>query len=572
MSLPLHQHGPDGKPAIRNWQAVMQPKRLAAMQPSRFSGVRAFVAKMVRERWDISLQRFDIDETASGTVVYSIRTPKQEFSFIAFSYPPSAQGRTGRIIGRAWDMMGTLNEGPATETDIESARVELPKLYSGRATPNALVWCRSNRSMRAFTSTLEALAGGEQPKLEDLNAVCYLMRNTGLDGNGTFGTRSFPSLGPDHALGGVLEAQLLVGYLMREYACDLVSRLAQLKSEKAVPLAPELRRYLGVGNGSALGLIFFIHRHPRLLNSWLKGRETVIAQALGLTLGAEDPGVETLMSLVERAVTFRREDRAHYETFASSQKVAEELEIILADLKAFRASGEIEGVVPDYPFDVLARKYEGCFEPETYETFLSLLIELLPEAADALATEAGGADELAVNPCETVQDLKDLLKAEYQWAFDLDMTGPGAREFVWYKSETAEEPRRGARSEVPEARDLGLDVPGGIQALSADLEAEAPDMTMARFLLKYPAHRLMVARAQSLKGQHFHTPHANINADDFVPIDLVRLMNVAFHGIDKTRDYLNRNLRGVLYHGAPTPDDIRAGRGETWFYPAEPTV
>ena len=49
-------------------------------------------------------------------------------------------------------------------------------------------------------------------------------------------------------------------------------------------------------------------------------------------------------------------------------------------------------------------------------------------------------------------------------------------------------------------------------------------------------------------------------------------MNVAFHGIDKTRDYLNRNLRGVLYHGAPSPEDIRNGQGETWFYPAEPSL
>lgn len=572
MSLSLHLHNADGKPVVRNWQAIMKPKRLAAMQPSRFSGVRAFVSKMIRERWDISLQRFDVDENASGTIIYSIKTPTQEFSFIAFSFPPSAEGRTGRIIGRAWDMMGTLNEGPATEADIESARVELPKLYTGRATPNALVWCRSNRSMRAFSLTLNALASGEQPKIEDLNSVCYLMRNTGLDGNGTFGTRSFPSLGSDHALGGVLEAQLLVGYLMREYACDLVEHLAKLKSEKAVPLAPEYRRYLGVGNGSALGLIFFLHRHPRLLNSWLEGREKIIADALGLEVKAGDPQIETLIGLVERAITFRCEDRAHYETFASSQKVAEELEVILTDLKSLKSSGQVDGREAKFPFDVLAQKYEQTLEPETYETFLSLLIELLPASADALAAAVGGADELAVDACATVQDVKELLKADYQWALDIDMSGDQAYEYIWYKSATAEEPRRGARREVPEARDLGLDVPGGIQALMADLEAEDAGMTMARFLLKYPAHRLMVARAQSLKGQYFHTPHANINAEDFVPIDLVRLMNVAFHGIDKTRDYLNRNLRGVLYHGAPTPEDIRAGHGETWFYPAEPTV
>ncbi len=57
-----------------------------------------------------------------------------------------------------------------------------------------------------------------------------------------------------------------------------------------------------------------------------------------------------------------------------------------------------------------------------------------------------------------------------------------------------------------------------------------------------------------------------------MPIDLVRLMNVGVHGIDKTRDFLNRNLRGVLYHGAPTPQDIRDGYTGTWFYPAEPAL
>jgi hypothetical protein len=29
-------------------------------------------------------------------------------------------------------------------------------------------------------------------------------------------------------------------------------------------------------------------------------------------------------------------------------------------------------------------------------------------------------------------------------------------------------------------------------------------------------------------------------------------------------------LRGVLYHGAPTPDEIRAGKEGVWPYPPEP--
>lgn len=189
MTTSLHTRDQDGRPGLRNWQKVMEPHRLAAMQPSALSGTRAFMAKMIRERWDISIERFDVNAEAEGTAIYSIKAPKQEFSFMVFSYPPSPEGRTGRIIGRSWDMKGTLNEGPATEADIASAREQLPLLYRGRATPNALVWCRSNRSMRVFNTTLEALAEGRQPAVGDLNNVCYLMRNTGLDGNGTFGTR-----------------------------------------------------------------------------------------------------------------------------------------------------------------------------------------------------------------------------------------------------------------------------------------------------------------------------------------------------------------------------------------------
>ncbi len=90
--------------------------------------------------------------------------------------------------------------------------------------------------------------------------------------------------------------------------------------------------------------------------------------------------------------------------------------------------------------------------------------------------------------------------------------------------------------------------------------------------MKHPQHRFILSRIQSLRGRCYHTPHANINSDAFVPIDLVRLLNVAIHGIDKTRDFLNRNLRGVLYHGAPTPQDIRSGHTGPWFYPPEPVL
>tara|TARA_R110000737_G_scaffold234249_5_gene247236 strand:- start:59 stop:1786 length:1728 start_codon:yes stop_codon:yes gene_type:complete len=574
MNAALHRYDSTGRPALRNWREVMRPERLAAMQPSRLSGTWAMMNRMIAERWDIRLERMDVDAEARGTIVYSIRTGDSPdapvFSFIAFSSPPSLKARTGRIIGRSWDMMGTLNEGPATEADIEAARSQIPLLYRGRATPNALVWCRSNRSMRVFNATLDALSKGRQPQVEDLNSVCYLMRNTGLDGNGTFGTRSFPSLGAKHPLGGVLQAQILNAYLMRELSCDLVDHLASLRSDKAVRLDPEIRRYLGVGNGSALGLIFFVQKHPRLLGAWIEAREKTVAAALALDLKAGDGRIETLRGLIRQAVRFRREDQMMYETFASSAQVADELESLLPRLETLQATGLLDGEMHRYPLDRLALDCAAAMAPESYETFLSMIMELVPEVADDAVRRVAGHDELEIDPMARVEDLRARLAAEYDWALEMDTQGDGAQDYVWYKSETAEEPRRGLRAEVPEARDLGLDLPSGLQALKRDLNAAPDGQSIARFLLAHPAHRLFVARVQSLSGQAFHTPLANINAADFVPIDLVRLMNVAFHGIDKTRDYLRRNLRGVLFQGAPTRDDLRAGKGARWFFPGEP--
>lgn len=547
--------------SLRPADQVMQPASLAALQPSALSGARALIAKMTRERWQITLQRMDMAADGAGTFLYAIKAPRQEFSFIAFTFPPRTEGRTGRIIGRAWDMMCSLIEGAATEADIETARRELPKLYRGRATPNTLVWGRSNRSMRVFNVTLAALMAGRQPEVDAISNVCYLMRNTGLDGNGTFGTRPYAALGPDHALGGMLEAQLLSAYLMRELSCDLISELARLHAPAtAVPLARELREYFGVGNGSALGLIFYVQKHPRLIDAWIRARETTIATARALTADAIDwPG---LTALLDRAIRFRTQDRMYYESFTSSTQIAEDLTRIRDAIPQVQSE--------PLPLDTLVTRHQGQISPEALEMLLSILIEQVPAVAAAQSALVAGEDKLELNAAETVADLSAQIARDYPWALAIDMQAPDALDYVWYKSETAEEPRRGLRAEIPEARDLGLDLPGDIQRLQAALAAAPPDQRLSRFLMANPGHRFLIARIHGLRGLAYHTPYANIHSGSFVPIDLVRLMNVGLHGIDKTKDFLQRNLRGILFHGAPSPDTIAAGDPRQWFYPPEP--
>ena len=209
----------------------MRPARLAALQPCRISASRALMDRAIRGRWRITRRHFDIDEKAKGHALYRIETPTAGRS-ISRSSPSSSRpvGRTGRIIGRSWDMMAALVEGPMSEADIEThaARNCRSSMPAARR-PARLIWCRSNRSSRAFNHARRSPRRRPPARRGVVGQVCYLMRNTGLDGNGTFGTRSFRALEADHPLRTSLSAQMLCAYMMRVFAHDLVDHLARCR-------------------------------------------------------------------------------------------------------------------------------------------------------------------------------------------------------------------------------------------------------------------------------------------------------------------------------------------------------
>ncbi|MGN6460490.1 MAG: hypothetical protein ACTHLY_04710 [Pseudolabrys sp.] len=573
MTHPQTVASDDAPPSLRPPAVLMQSATLAALQPCRVSASRALLVRAIRERWTITRRSFDLDENARGSAFYRIETLDRVFDFPVYSFAFSPKGRTGRIIGRSWDMMAALVEGEMSAEDIATTGIELPKLYEGRATPGTLIWCRSNRSSRAFNHTVDRLAAGQQPDVATIGQVCYLMRNTGLDGNGTFGTRSFRALEADHPLRTALSAQMLCTYMMRVFAQDLVEHLARCRApDTAVPLAPEIARYLGVGNGSALGLILFINNHPQLIDRWLHAREAALVAAKSLPIAAGDAKLAELSRLIARAIHFREQDGVRYDALIPSAQIAAELRAVQQVVQNLFDTGMVAGQPARYPLAALCDRLAAQVVPETLETLHSLLIELVPDAADALAETLVVDEETVTRPEMSVGRLRDILETEYRWALDIDMTAPGAQRFVWYKSVNAEEPRRGPLDEIPWAFNLGLDIPVLAQALHAALTQFGDDAPVARVLLARPDLRAFIARVQTLSELPYHSPIMNIMGEGFVPIDMVRLMNVAIHGIDKTRDYLNRNLRGVLYHGAPLPDEIAAGTSADWFWPEAPKV
>jgi hypothetical protein len=560
----------DPPPSLRTPEEIMRPEVLASLQPCRISASRALMIAALRERWRITRLQFDLDGVGRGEAFYRIEAGSWTFDFPVFSFEPKAAGRTGRIIGRAWDMMAALVEGPMTPAEVETTREELPKLYSGRASPRTLIWCRSNRSARLFNHTVDRLAQGLQPDIEQIGQACYLMRNTGLDGNGTFGTRSFRTLEDDHPLRPALSAQMLCAYMMRVFAHDLVNHLAQQRSASAARLSPDIARYLGVGNGSALGLLLFVNNHPKLIDRWLGLREEALLAAKSLVLEPADGRIDHLVALLDRAIRFRNEDRVVYHFLPASSTIASGLTEIRRTVLDYRHTGLVAGARTRYPLAALCDLLEPRVHRESLEVLHALLIELVPDLADRSCAALVVDEETVTRPEMKLAELRAIIDRRYRWALDMDLGAPGSDRYVWYKSVNAEEPRRGPREEVGSAFNLAIDVPRLVHATQAAIDANDPGLSVARFLMAHPELRSFVARLQSLAELRFHSPMMNAMADDFVPIEIVRLMNVAIHGIDKTRDYLNRNLRGVLFHGAPLPEDIAAGAEGSWFWPAVP--
>ena len=118
------------KPSLRSPDELMRPERLAALQPCRISASRALLGRAIRGRWQITRRHFDIDDKAKGHALYRIEADGWSFDFPIFSFEFNPKGRTGRIIGRSWDMMAALVEGPMSTADIATTAEELPKLYS----------------------------------------------------------------------------------------------------------------------------------------------------------------------------------------------------------------------------------------------------------------------------------------------------------------------------------------------------------------------------------------------------------------------------------------------------------
>ena len=546
----------------------MRLERMGAAFPTRLSFMRSLIRRMQRERWRIVATRFDLDGEGYGTVVYTVATPHRRYSLVGYSHHLEPERRTDRVIAEAWDGTFSLFDGVPDEVDIRRLAAETPRQEAGRYLASELVLSRANKSLRLFDHVVDRLAQGRQPEPALLGSIGYLMRTTAVYGNGKFGMSDRTRYAGRPELAGPFRAELLSVYLIRCFTFDLVEHLARRRNpQRAVRLDPRLKRWLGVGNATGLGMAPFLVSHPVLIHRWFKARETALAGVRSLrNVAAAD--VARFRAMLHRArrhvCEWRVEDAAQTVCIAELEE----------DLRAIDDWTRDPPTRPEHGafWDRLYRWAAGTCSVEGQELLVSLLLEPYPSVVDELAEGLEVDGDEKFDPSMTTARMRGLIERHYDWALAHDFSCPKASHYFWYYSEEKIEPRRGVRCSEPGAdKEMPLAVAREVNQLAAALEAAAGNESLVSFLARHPELRHVARRVQIGARYPYAEVRDNLIGIDCRPIDLLR-GKLACFGASKFDPKSDLWTRISMYQGAPLPDQLEDPEADDWCFPVFPAV
>lgn len=535
-------------------EVVMRLARLGAAHPTRLSFLRVLMRRAARECWRVRRVRFELDDRGFGRAVYAVDTPRRVYSLVAFSTALEDERRTDRVIAQAWDSSYVLYDGLPDAVEIARLEANAPLQEAGRFTQHDLVLARANKSVRLFQIVVYALARGEQPDEEELVNVGYLMRTTAVYGNGKFGIADRDEIASRPELAGPFQAEMLTVWLIRSFTFDLADHIASQRNPcGAARLAPRLRRMLGVGNATGLGMAPFLVRHPVLTHNWFFARETALARVRALPRATERECI-----VFTRALDEMRSRVARWRTADPRQSAA--IAVLSADLEALAREAPAIFKRRAQPWGAFYCFAEERLSLEGQEACVSLLLEPHGAAVDDLA-DTMKADETigyAIDGRITCGALSALVENRYAWARRIDFSDPGANARFWYVSAEKLEPRLGERFEEDGSeREQPLATARDALALSAALQAEPAKMNVANFLLCRPEWRHVARRAQIVAKFPYAEIQDNLIGADLRPVDLLRA-KLAFFGARNFDPRSDRWLRIALFAGEPLIEEIGA--------------
>jgi hypothetical protein len=539
----------------------MRLERLGSFHQTRLSFMRVLLRRLDRDGWRLSRVTWDVNEHGEGVAVYRAQGPVRGYSLVAFAHDLPPEKRTDRVIAEEWDATFALFDGEPTPADIERLRANVPRQEAGRVSEQEIVLARANRSVRLFDQVVSALAAGRQPEADDLTDVGYLMRTTAVYGSGKFGLAVREAICARPEFKAPFQAEMLAVFLIRAFTLDIVDHMAKVRApQAAVALAPALRRRLGVGNATGLGMAPFLVNHPALLDHWITARETALARVRALTDVTAWP---LLPELVARS-------RKLVDSWTTTDTVQQGRIAGLADDLGLLAAKVAAGPSSVLPYDALYRWAETSLGLEAQEMLVSLLIEphgtLVDDLADTMACDEDA--EFFIDGAMTVATVIALIENNYRFAIDIDFDDPRTQARFWYVSEEKLEPRLGERSEDEGAeREQPLSIARDVASLYGRLKTTGMrDDRIAAFLMRHPEYRHLVRRIQISARHPYAEIRDNLLSATMRPIDLLRAKLACF-GATRFDPKSDRWVRITMFQNAPLFDEIGRCDPDDWVLP-----
>ena len=548
---------------MRSPEKVMRLERMGSSFPTWLSFMRTLIRRMSKENWKFERTRFEIDKDGYGVSVYSTSTPHRTYSLIAFTQEIPAEMRTDRFIAEVWDATFNLFDGIPSQEDIDYLANNTPKQEGGRYRPSELVLARANKSLRVFENAVSCLASGNQPDLDLLSSVGYLMRTTAVYGSGKFGCADRAKIADREECKGAFQIELLAVYLIRWFTIDLAEELAKERGgDKAVKLDTNTRQFVGVGNATGLGMAPFLLKHPTLIHNWVVAKETALARVRAIETPLQGTLEVFLKSLLQVS---QHIDEWNVEDVVQTNRIS----CLTDEIQALRIWCEDESnILRPYPWNGIYQYVEDNFSLECQEMIVSLIIEPHGSLVDDLTEIMSTTSIPKFKADMRLTKLKEIVQDYYQWATTIDFSLEESQHHFWYYSEDKLEPRFGSKGvdegveqEMPLA--IGRDVHDLNETLS---ETHDDDMLISEFVMLYPQFRHIIRRIQNTFLKPYSEVQDNLLGESMRPLDLLRF-KLAFFGASKFDPKSDLWTRIAMYQGAPMPDQISEPNHDCWSFP-----
>ena len=552
--------------SLRDPAIVMRLDRMGSFHQTRLSFMRALLRNLYHQKWRFIRTCWRIDEKGVGIAVYQVDGPSNSYSLICFAHDLPPEKRSDRVIATEWDATFTLFDGIPTDNDIERLKHHVPKQEAGHCSQSELVLARANRSVRLFEHVVDCLSKGSQPNLEMIDSVGYLMRTTAVYGNGKFGISDRERIADRPEFASAFHAELLAVWLIRMFTIDIVEHLARARAKESfVSLEPEIRRRLGVGNSTGLGMAPFLVLHPSLIHSWMMARETALARVRSIkndSIESQNKFSELLFRMMLGVESWTTTD----------ERQNKRIDALRKDLLKTTAYVKSTGLESELAWHELVIWSESELTLEGQELIVTLLIELHPELVDDLA-DTMAIDEAQYFPIDgsySIAQSMELIEKEYGWAIELDFSKKSETARFWYYSEEKLEPRIGERYEEPGAdQEHPLSYARDISVMYRDLRnfsKKGADSSVAEFLSQHPQHRHSLRRIQTVHQLPYAEIQDNLISETMLPVDLLRC-KLSFFGANKFDPKSDRWVRINMYQHAPFPDELLDVYQDDWIYP-----